>query len=391
MISTVIMSLNINQYLMFFNINQAVIFALILFLTASIIKKSRIFLGLYMLFYAISHVFIFYYINFDYHSALMLNLFFLYFPLFSATPVLFYFYITLITNYKLSRRKTMLHLGIPVFLFLTIATCYLPQPDSSKQEFVFNMFNFILNKHSGFLDILGFSAMLIIIGQVFFYIILIFKLIKNNDKLIEQHYAHKENLSLQWVKYVFYFFIVSYFVYFIAGNYTDLFTDEATKTAYNINQIILTFVLGFFGIKQEKQQIVNKPPALNNNNSLSLNKTDKKQIEQKLLAYMQQEKPYINSDLKIDTLAQALNTNRSYLSLVIKDMSGLNFCNFINKYRVEQFIKIYSQRNNHNKYNIQGIAFEIGFKSKSSFYHAFRKFKSTTPIEYIKKSKNIKD
>ncbi|MGM0650280.1 MAG: helix-turn-helix domain-containing protein [Bacteroidota bacterium] len=285
----------------------------------------------------------------------------------------------------------MLHLGIPVFLFLTIATCYLPQHVSAKQEFVFNMFNFILNKHSGFLDILGFSAMLIIIGQVFFYIILIFRLIKNNDKLIEQHYAHKENLSLQWVKYVFYFFIVSYFVYFIAGNYTDFFIDETIKTAYNINQIILTFVLGFFGIKQEKQQIENNPAALNNHNSLSLNENDKKQIEQKLLAYMQQEKPYLKSDLRIDTLAQALKTNRSYLSLVIKDMSGLNFCNFINKYRVEEFIRIYLQSKNHNKYNIQGIASKIGFRSKSSFYHAFRKFKSTTPIEYIKKSENKKE
>jgi AraC-like DNA-binding protein len=42
---------------------------------------------------------------------------------------------------------------------------------------------------------------------------------------------------------------------------------------------------------------------------------------------------------------------------------------------------------NSQKYSIEGIAHDIGFKSKASFYRAFRKETSLTPSEFLMKNK----
>jgi len=62
----------------------------------------------------------------------------------------------------------------------------------------------------------------------------------------------------------------------------------------------------------------------------------------------------------------------------------VSFQDFINKYRVEEFI--YRLRNGENDhFTLLGIANQVGFNSKSSFNATFKKFKGLTPTDYRKK------
>lgn len=56
----------------------------------------------------------------------------------------------------------------------------------------------------------------------------------------------------------------------------------------------------------------------------------------RLDSYMRQVKPYLNPELKITDITADLNTNRTSLSLLINKVYGINFCRFVNRYRLEE-------------------------------------------------------
>jgi len=97
---------------------------------------------------------------------------------------------------------------------------------------------------------------------------------------------------------------------------------------------------------------------------------------------MENEKLFMHNDLSMAELARKLNTNTTYLSKVINDITHQNFSNYLNQYRIEEACRLLSEPQSRN-FTIEGIAQSVGFKSKSAFNAAFRKIKSTTPSEYL--------
>ena len=56
--------------------------------------------------------------------------------------------------------------------------------------------------------------------------------------------------------------------------------------------------------------------------------------------YMEEQKPYLNPDLRISDLAASLGVNRTYVSSFINDEFQMNFSCFINRYRYDAFKKL---------------------------------------------------
>jgi AraC-like DNA-binding protein len=90
-------------------------------------------------------------------------------------------------------------------------------------------------------------------------------------------------------------------------------------------------------------------------------------------------KHYLRKDLTVEMVAKELNTNREYLSRAVSSQQ-IHFNELINKYRVEEVIKIFSDKTDRrNKYNMNIIASDSGFKSMSVFIEAFRKQTGMNP------------
>ncbi|GAA4888121.1 hypothetical protein GCM10023311_09990 [Flaviramulus aquimarinus] len=117
-------------------------------------------------------------------------------------------------------------------------------------------------------------------------------------------------------------------------------------------------------------------------NSFSFKK--KKKLFQKLTTYVEDQQVFLNSNICLKELSDALGTNSKYLSLAINSVSKKTFIDFINHYRIEhakhQLINIYDLN-----YTIEAIAKGSGFKSMSAFYNAFKKNCGMTPSNYLKK------
>lgn len=100
-----------------------------------------------------------------------------------------------------------------------------------------------------------------------------------------------------------------------------------------------------------------------------------------LIKLMEQERPYIDSNLTLTQLANKLSISPHNLSEVINTQLNQNFFDFINRYRVEEVKKfLVDPQKKHLK--ILSIAYDAGFNSKSSFNTIFKKYTDMTPSEF---------
>jgi len=115
--------------------------------------------------------------------------------------------------------------------------------------------------------------------------------------------------------------------------------------------------------------------------SSTLSETDKKQIYQRIVQFMESEQPYLESDISIVTISKALNILPGHISQVVNEMFNQNFRDVINSYRIEKAKNLILSQSKLN-YTILSIAYEVGFNSKSTFNAAFKKHAGLTPKEF---------
>lgn len=107
--------------------------------------------------------------------------------------------------------------------------------------------------------------------------------------------------------------------------------------------------------------------------------------QKKIIRYMEEQRPYLDCELKMDGLAQRLNLSKHTFSQVINEHFQQNFADFINHYRVcEAQRRLADPANRREK--ILAIAYDAGFRNKASFYNAFNKHAGTSPTRYRQKA-----
>ncbi len=118
-----------------------------------------------------------------------------------------------------------------------------------------------------------------------------------------------------------------------------------------------------------------------NSNTIDLQTVENIELYSKLLTYYQNEKPYLNANLKAIDVAKALNTSHRTLTAIIK-ANGLNgFSNFNNKYRVEEVIRQFKDPN-YSSIKMEAISSNAGFGNRQTFYDAFEEFTGLNPGFY---------
>lgn len=93
------------------------------------------------------------------------------------------------------------------------------------------------------------------------------------------------------------------------------------------------------------------------------------------------QKQYRNAELTLADLARTLDTNTALVSRVINQGFGMNFNDFINRYRVEE-VKERLTDSSSSQFTIMSLAYEAGFNSKATFNRAFKKFTGKNPSDF---------
>ncbi|MDH6342652.1 ligand-binding sensor domain-containing protein/AraC-like DNA-binding protein [Parabacteroides sp. PFB2-12] len=113
-----------------------------------------------------------------------------------------------------------------------------------------------------------------------------------------------------------------------------------------------------------------------------LSEKECKELYKKLQNYMEEQKPYINSELKIGDLATAIEASSYSLSYLFNQHMNLSYYDYINQYRIEEFKRLVVDPK-YKKYTLTALAGLCGFSSRSSFFRSFKKVVGITPNEYI--------
>lgn len=110
-------------------------------------------------------------------------------------------------------------------------------------------------------------------------------------------------------------------------------------------------------------------------------KTD--ELYQNLCGLMENEKLYKNENLTREYLSELLNTNRTYLSQLIRERTGNGYSAFVNGYRIREAVKILSDPAQID-YPLKALYRDLGFSSVSTFYKVFQESMGMTPSNYRK-------
>ena len=92
--------------------------------------------------------------------------------------------------------------------------------------------------------------------------------------------------------------------------------------------------------------------------------------------YMMERKPFLVPFFNLQDLANAIYTNKAYLSQTINRYSGKNFRSYVNYYRIMYAMELY--RNNMGL-RIRELADLSGFRSQTSFLRSFKQVMGEQP------------
>lgn len=106
---------------------------------------------------------------------------------------------------------------------------------------------------------------------------------------------------------------------------------------------------------------------------------DGKAILEKVEQAMKAQKLYRDPALKLPDLEKATGIKAHLLSRVLNEVYPHGFATYVNEKRVGEAQRMLLEDSN---LSLEGIGYEAGFNSKSSFYAAFKKISGCTPAEY---------
>lgn len=309
------------------------------------------------------------------------------------TAPLLYLYIKFLIHKHLSLKEILLHLSVyPLFIVLFVGITKV------TDTAIITAKGYLIGVHTSPSWLHYFAIPLAISGLV--YCIANLFLLKEHQKRIVHFFSFEEKINLKWVNYMVYsyflLFIVSSSLIFGATQFQLFPVDFAfTGVGFTLGLILIAF--GFYGFRQtdifsnlSNSNVTTSPKdVLFKKNGASYAKSGLTSVKIEALArqlthYMREEKPYLNENLTLTTLAQQCAWSQAHLSQIINTHFKVNFYDFINQYRIEE-AKSMLLSPHHDRLSFLGIAFDCGFKSKSSFNRYFKKYTGLSPTEFKKK------
>ena len=189
--------------------------------------------------------------------------------------------------------------------------------------------------------------------------------------------------QLHWLK--FFFVLVCalqiYDIYFFIMAHTVPYDSSLKKIRLLITAVI-NYSIAFTAIKYPEYLFPHFKNGGEKYKSSKLSDQDLEKIKSSLQKLMTEEKLYLNTELKLQDIAEKLSVSQHNISQTLSLKFGLNYYDYLNEFRINEAKKILSS-GDAEKFTLLHIAHECGFNSKSSFNRAFKKITGLTPSEFI--------
>ncbi|MDL2282040.1 helix-turn-helix domain-containing protein [Parabacteroides sp. OttesenSCG-928-G06] len=311
--------------------------------------------------------------------------------IFCSLFVLFYF-ISLIQPKTLTRRFITNHLAV-AFLFSGLFIFLESVVGNVEYTLNWEIIREQLTRPAVIVRLLALAGLLVFEMYV---AIRMLKMYFDHKRFIREAYSYEENINLNWIGWC----IALFAVFAVADLLWMTNSSVVFKILFGITSCISIISLFWMGFRQEDVPTEDHIPQVEEaaaekiecaeqedvNDELSkepLYRYPMERMKTRLTDYFEKEKPYLNPELNLGDVAQALHTNKTYLSQLINGEFQMNFYTFVNQYRIRYAIALIEKQNGQKLETAQLIT-ESGFKSRSVFYKQFRDTTGYSPFDYIR-------
>ncbi len=294
-------------------------------------------------------------------------------------PLLFLYVKCIFSNSKTLLKKNRIHFLFPLIYIVIISIPSLI---------------LILTKHPLFKYIASLETFIsLAITYSLIYCLIALQLLLTLQKSIKHHYSNIDDKDLKWVKLLLIGSIIIISIDLMTTLYELFFGVIQWNIGYLTVVPMVFFIsyLGYYGISQSKILL----PEFLVNTITTNNKPEQKELKKifdhqemtslklELINIIENKKPYLIEDLTLNQLATLIPTTDKKLSTLLNQFMKISFYDYINSHRVAEVKKMIHDPIS-NKYTLLAIAYECGFKSKTSFNRIFKKTTGYSPSAYKK-------
>ena len=298
-------------------------------------------------------------------------------------PLLFFCIKSLVFRDFSLKKIDLLHFLPLAAYIIFISTTFYNHSFGQRHEMLFSE-SFVYS--AGFVSMEFFSKWLRVA-----YAIACFILISRYKHLLQNTNSNIEKVHINWLNSLVIGFMIVMLAetVLVGAKVTNLFTsfDSGVFTFIGLSGNYFSFVLVnllvFTAIRHflTFEQVSNEQPAKKPIDDHFVNP----KMAAEVATAMQNNKTFMEADITLDKLAESLSFLPRDLSMLINRHYGINFYEFINKYRIEEAKKMLVDAKYKNT-TITDIYLAVGFNSKSVFYTFFKKFEGVTPSKFRQSS-----
>jgi len=309
-------------------------------------KKNSVprrFLGRFMLFPLIIYISHFLYFSplpdiYPYFDVLLQYASLLVFPI-------YYIYFRLLTvDEKFSLSAHYKFLTIPTIIALVYGIGVFFTPSNEFRAWLFDENAFPDSPYIKFLSIMRIIIRVIYLLQVVLSVTGNFLLINKYGEKAEQFFSDIQDgkyNNAKMLNYSIIFMSIAAFTFTALGRSFLMPKDTMIYWGWTVFSAML-YIIGYLGVTQK---------AINPTFDLNIDKPDtplegiplstaQLVILDKIQHLFTEKRIYLNSQLNILEVVNEVGTNRTYISTIINQQYGQNFCSFVNNYRIEELERV---------------------------------------------------
>lgn len=298
-------------------------------------------------------------------------------------PILLYYYIQLLQGGK-RKYKPYLLIGTVVTTLVSFGMMiyFLILSDAEKSSFLFGLksgenYPMLVNIYN-----------VVFYFWLFIYLLVLNKEIKKTEQNVLNHLSNTTDIKVFFAKQLVNLVLALTFILVVSYILFDVtFVDYGVLP---LSVTIIYFFIVYFLIKNNailnkesylklklRSEEINKKEESNNAQENSL-----LEVKNKIIDALEKKLLYRNSELSLSILANEIEEQSYIISKTLKEEFNKNFYDMINDYRIEEAIILLDNYNPQID-KIDNICYQVGFKSRATFYRAFKKNTGKTPTDYV--------
>ncbi|MDR3022559.1 helix-turn-helix domain-containing protein [Chryseobacterium sp.] len=149
---------------------------------------------------------------------------------------------------------------------------------------------------------------------------------------------------------------------------------------FQFGWILYVYILTYQHKLQEQQNISNSSAPKETYQYKDLSKIDFDSVQSAIISFYQESHVYLDEEFTLDQLSGHLKISKADLSITFNKHLHSNFHEYTNRSRIQHFKQILSED---PSASVTDLAFQCGFKSKSTFYKYFKKEFDCLPSQLV--------